>query len=107
MASITANTIDSKNNIVVNVRITPANVNDIDPVLEILNDMEKRLVHCPLIWALTRDTTTLPPITRLLPAAFSRSLGTAGIPTKMSALRNTVSYTRKTETFTFVHKNRS
>ena len=29
-------TVDSKHNIVVNVRITPANVNDVEPVAEIL-----------------------------------------------------------------------
>lgn len=40
-------TVDSKNNIVVNVRITPANVNDVDPVPDILNDIEKRLGHLP------------------------------------------------------------
>lgn len=40
-------TVDSKNNIVVNVRITPANVNDVDPVPDILNDVEKRLGHLP------------------------------------------------------------
>ena len=38
-------TVDSKNNIVVNVRITPANVNDVDPVPDILDDIEKRLGH--------------------------------------------------------------
>ena len=40
-------TVDSKNNIVVNVRITAANVNDVDPVSDILNDVEKRLGHLP------------------------------------------------------------
>lgn len=40
-------TVDSKNNIVVNVRITPANVNDVEPVSDILDDIEKRLGHLP------------------------------------------------------------
>ena len=40
-------TVDSKNNIVVNVRITPANVNDVDPVPDILDDIEKRLGRLP------------------------------------------------------------
>ena len=40
-------TVDSKNNIVVNVRITPANVNDVDPIQDILNDVEKRLGYLP------------------------------------------------------------
>lgn len=41
-------TVDSKNNIVVNVRSMPANVNDVDPVPDILNDVEKRLGHLHL-----------------------------------------------------------
>lgn len=40
-------TVDSKHNIVVNVRITPANVNDVDPVSQILDDIEKRLGKLP------------------------------------------------------------
>ena len=40
-------TVDSKNNVVVNVRITPANVNDVEPIHDILNDVEKRLGHLP------------------------------------------------------------
>ena len=38
---------DSKHNIVVNVRITPANVNDVEPIAEILKDIEKRLGKQP------------------------------------------------------------
>lgn len=40
-------TVDSKNNVIVNVRITPANVNDVDPVSDILNDIQKRLGRLP------------------------------------------------------------
>lgn len=40
-------TVDSKNNIIVNVRITPANINDVDPIPEILDDLEKRLDKPP------------------------------------------------------------
>ena len=40
-------TVDSKHNIVVNVRITPANVNDVEPIAEILKDFEKRLGKQP------------------------------------------------------------
>ena len=40
-------TVDSKNNIIVNVRITPANINDVDPVPDILDDIAKRLGHLP------------------------------------------------------------
>ena len=40
-------TVDSKNNIVVNVHITPANINDTEPVAEILREVEARLGHLP------------------------------------------------------------
>ena len=40
-------TVDSKHNVVVNVRITPANINDVDPISTIMNDVEKRLGHLP------------------------------------------------------------
>ncbi len=40
-------TVDSQTNIVVNVRITPANINDADPINDILNDMENRLGFLP------------------------------------------------------------
>ena len=40
-------TVDSKHNVVVNVRITPANINDVDPIADIINDVEKRLDHLP------------------------------------------------------------
>lgn len=40
-------TVDSKRNIVVNVHMTPANVNDVDPVPEILDEIEKRLGYLP------------------------------------------------------------
>lgn len=38
---------DGKHNVVVNVRITPANINDADPITAIINDVEKRLGHLP------------------------------------------------------------
>lgn len=40
-------TVDSKHNIVVNVRITPANVNDVEPIPDILKDIDKRLGALP------------------------------------------------------------
>lgn len=40
-------TVDSQCNVVVNVRVTAANVNDVDPIPEILRDVEKRLGHLP------------------------------------------------------------
>lgn len=41
-------TVDSKCNVVVNVRITAANVNDVDPVPEILRDIRSRLGALPI-----------------------------------------------------------
>lgn len=40
-------TVDSKRNIVVNVHVTPANVNDVDPIPEILEQIEERLGILP------------------------------------------------------------
>lgn len=40
-------TVDSRSNVIVNVRVTAANVNDVDPIPEILRDIEKRLGHLP------------------------------------------------------------
>ena len=40
-------TVDSRNNVIVNVRVTAANVNDVDPVPEILRDIERRLGKLP------------------------------------------------------------
>ena len=44
-------TVDSKHNIAVNVRITPANVNDAEPAAEILKDIEKRWDSILSTWA--------------------------------------------------------
>ncbi len=40
-------TVDSKRNIVVNVHVTAANVHDVDPVSELLEQIEQRLGHLP------------------------------------------------------------
>ncbi len=40
-------TVDSKRNIIVNVHITPANVNDVDPIPETLLQLEQRLGYLP------------------------------------------------------------
>ena len=44
-------TVDGKHNIAVNVRITPANVNDAEPAAEILKDIEKRWGSILSTWA--------------------------------------------------------
>ena len=40
-------TVDSKNNVIVNVHVEPANVNDMKPIPEILDEIEQRLGHLP------------------------------------------------------------
>ena len=40
-------TVDSKNNVIVNVHVEPANVNDMKPMPEILREIEQRLGHLP------------------------------------------------------------
>ena len=40
-------TVDSKRNVIVNIHITPANINDITPVPELLEEIEERLGHLP------------------------------------------------------------
>ena len=45
-------TVDSRSNVVVNVRVTAANINDVDPVAQILEDIERRLGKLPLYMGL-------------------------------------------------------
>ena len=40
-------TVDSKNNVIVNVHVEPANVNDMKPMPEILREIEQRVGHLP------------------------------------------------------------
>ena len=40
-------TVDSKRNVIVNIHITPANVHDVTPVPELLEEIEGRLGHLP------------------------------------------------------------
>ena len=40
-------TVDSKNNVIVNVHVEPANINDVTPVPKILKEIESRLGHLP------------------------------------------------------------
>lgn len=65
---------DSKrHNIVVNVRITPANVNDAESVAEILKDSEKRLGKHPKYMGLDAgDTTARRCVTSLRQPGYSR-----------------------------------
>lgn len=45
-------TVDSRNNVIVNVRVTPANVNDVDPLSEQLEDIKRRLGYLPELMGL-------------------------------------------------------
>ena len=40
-------TVDSKNNVIVNVHVEPANINDVTPMPEILKEIENRLGYLP------------------------------------------------------------
>ena len=40
-------TVDSKNNVIVNVHVEPANINDVTPMPEILDEIENRLGYLP------------------------------------------------------------
>ena len=45
-------TVDSKNNIIVNTHVEPANINDITPIPEIVDEIEQRLGHLPVYMGL-------------------------------------------------------
>ena len=66
---------DSKHNIVVNVRITPANVNDVEPVAEILNDIEKRLGKQPKYMGLDAGYRSAPVCHQLAQAGIQPVIG--------------------------------
>ena len=68
-------TVDSKHNIVVNVRITPANVNDVEPVAEILKDIEKRLGKQPKYMGLDAGYHSAPVCHQLVQAGIQPVIG--------------------------------
>ena len=68
-------TVDSKHNIVVNVRITPANVNDAEPVAEILQDIEKRLGKQPKYMELDAGYHSAPVCHQLAQAGIQPAIG--------------------------------
>ncbi len=45
-------TVDSKNNVIVNVHVEPANINDVTPLPEILNEIEERIGTLPVYMGL-------------------------------------------------------
>ena len=68
-------TVDSKHNIVVNVRITPANVNDVEPVAEILKDIDKRLGKQPKYMGLDAGYHSAPVCHQLAAAGIQPVVG--------------------------------
>ena len=66
---------DSKHSIVVNVRITPANVNDVEPVAEILKDIEKRLGKQPKYMGLDAGYHSAPVCHQLAAAGIQPVVG--------------------------------
>ena len=66
---------DSKHNIVVNVRITLANVNDVEPVAEILKDIEKRLGKQPKYMGLDAGYHSAPVCHQLASAGIQPAVG--------------------------------
>ena len=51
-------TVDSKRNVIVNVHVEAANINDVTPMPEILDDVERRLGKLPKYMGLDADITT-------------------------------------------------
>ena len=68
-------TVDSKHSIVVNVRITPANVNDVEPIAEILKDIEKRLGKQPKYMGLDAGYHSAPVCHQLAQAGIQPAIG--------------------------------
>ena len=66
---------DSKHSIVVNVRITPANVNDVEPIAEILKDIEKRLGKQPKYMELDAGYHSAPVCHQLAAAGIQPAVG--------------------------------
>ena len=51
-------TVDSKRNVIVNVHVEAANINDVTPMPEIPTRWREDLGSCPSTWDWTRDITT-------------------------------------------------
>ena len=99
---------DSKHNIVVNVRITPANVNDVEPVAEILNDIEKRLGKQPKYMGLDAGYHSAPVCHQLAAAGIQPVIGYRRHTHKGGTISgNTVSPMTQSKTFPCVRKGMS
>ena len=98
---------DSKHNIVVNVRITPANVNDVEPIAEILKDIDKRLGKQPKYMGLDAGYHNAPVCHQLAAAGIQPVVGIEGIRTRGTISENTVSPMIQSKMFTCVRKGTS
>lgn len=68
-------TVDSKNNIVVNVHVTAANVNDVDPIAEIIRQVSSRLGHTPSFMGLDAGYHCAPVCKQLADAGIQGVVG--------------------------------
>lgn len=99
-------TVDSKHNVVVNVRITPANINDVDPIAEIINDVEKRLGRLPAYMGVDAGYHTAPTCHQIAIRGIQPVVGYRRHTHKGEHFPgNTDSYTTKNATCTFVLKS--
>ena len=49
---------DRERNVILDIGVEPTNINDVTPIVGILNETEERLGAPPGYWGWTRDTTT-------------------------------------------------
>jgi transposase len=68
-------TVDSKNNIIVNVHVTAANVNDVDPIPEIIEEINERLGHMPEVMGLDAGYHCAPVCKQLADAGIQGVIG--------------------------------
>lgn len=68
-------TVDSKNNIIVNVHVTAANINDVDPIPEIIEQVNTRLGHMPDVMGLDAGYHCAPVCKQLADAGIQGVIG--------------------------------
>ena len=97
-------TVDSKHNVIVNIHITPANVNDITLYRRCWRKSKSDLAICPGTWGWTPGTTAHRSRIRWKRRESRASSATAAIHTRKSTTGNTGSSTTHTSTPTSVPK---
>jgi len=68
-------TVDSKHNIIVNVHVTAANINDVDPIPEIIQEVNARLGHMPDVMGLDAGYHCAPVCKQLSDAGIQGVIG--------------------------------